>query len=265
MSFELAAFGWILLNGILGSVVSRNGKGASQTLDHGSRAVRWFYRYCLFWCCFLLSFFLSPPLVLMFVNVQAVRDSPEWVRAMTPLAYPVPLAIVFYWIGAKFKRTFVASSTSAVPPVSSMPPMPVVRSVPACSPPVRVEMDEDTKRLDPDDDEAIRTLARKHWAALQAASAGQGSLDDASGAMLAVLDRYVPSLPPAVGRRVCDIYAAECDLQAGLSLVQMELAAAQRAEAVVAETRRKKRFALIIFIMLLVPVIGMIAVLATRL
>lgn len=254
---------WIICSCLLGFVFSRNllRYPIEENLDHPARSTRYFYRYCLFCCCFLLSFFISPLVLVHLPYPRELRDAEQWVRGAAIVALLLPLATVLYWSFFKFKRRFVAkpalapySSATAMLP-ASLPPVP----------PMRIAMDEDTKRLDPNDDEAVRTLARKHWGAIQAAIEGRGDINEANIASTAVFDLYVPSLPPDVGRRVRDIYMAECDLQAGLGLVQMELAAAQRAEAVVAETRRKRRFALIIFVMLLVPVIGMIAVLATRL
>lgn len=217
---------WIICNCLLSFGCSRNLVlwPIEEHLDHPVRWVRYFYRYCLFWCCFSTSFFISPLVLVHLPYPRELGEAEQWVRGAAIIASLLPLAIVLYWSYFKFKRRFVAkpvlapcSSATAVLP-ASLPPVP----------PMRIAMDQDTIQLDTNDDEAIRALARKHWVAIDAASNGQGDVGDACGVQLAFLDKFVPSLPPAIGRHVRDIYVAECELQAGLGLVQMQLAAARR-------------------------------------
>lgn len=105
MGTNMIAISAILGSGIVGLLVLksvvRNGAG---TIDHASKPVRYFYRYASFGVCFLISFMVSPALFLQFLPTIDLRGSPEYVQSAAALSYPLPLAIVLYWLLAKLAR-----------------------------------------------------------------------------------------------------------------------------------------------------------------
>jgi hypothetical protein len=105
MGTSMIAISAILGSGIVGLLVLksviRNGAG---TLDHVSKPVRYFYRYASFGICFLISFMVSPALFLQFLPPFDLRESPEYAKSIAMLSYPLPLAIVLYWLLAKLAR-----------------------------------------------------------------------------------------------------------------------------------------------------------------
>jgi hypothetical protein len=105
MGINMIAISAILGSGLVGvfalKPVMRDGAG---TLDHASKPVRYFYRYASFGLCFLISFMVSPALFLQFLPLVDLRESPEYVQSAAALSYPLPLAIVLYWLLTKLAR-----------------------------------------------------------------------------------------------------------------------------------------------------------------
>ena len=79
---------------------------ASSTIDDSWTAFRYFNRLALFGFCFFWSW-VSSVVIAGFLPgdlAQAFRQSPESTQALLMLILPVPLAVVFYWVAAKWSR-----------------------------------------------------------------------------------------------------------------------------------------------------------------
>jgi len=68
---------------------------------------------------------------------------------------------------------------------------------------------ESRMQVDPNDPELIRELAKKHWDLINTALATDGDFTKASQPQIDFLDKYIPSLPPDVAKKVFEIYSEE--------------------------------------------------------
>jgi hypothetical protein len=64
-------------------------------------------------------------------------------------------------------------------------------------------------QVDPNDPELIRELAKKHWDLINTALATDGDFTIASQPQIDFLDKYIPSLPPDLAKKVFEIYSEE--------------------------------------------------------
>ena len=94
--------GW----GALGIIGMRSAlrSGASETIDSPGRFTRYWHRFWLLGFSFLFSFMITPAAVLQFLPEIDLRAEPEVVRLAVLLAYPIPLAALFFWLLVKASR-----------------------------------------------------------------------------------------------------------------------------------------------------------------
>jgi hypothetical protein len=123
MTLSSVAVAMILGWGVPGIIGMRSAlrSGASETIDNPSRFTRYWHRFWLLGFSFLFSFMITPAAVLQFLPEIDLRAEPELVRVAAVLAYPIPLAALFFWLLVKASRWAGRRLSASGPTIQASP------------------------------------------------------------------------------------------------------------------------------------------------
>ncbi len=76
---------------------------SSESTESNKFSTRFFYRYLIFWTNYMLSFMVTPAIIIkpIFGSLENISDD-QGVRAITYVLLSFPLAILLYWLERRF-------------------------------------------------------------------------------------------------------------------------------------------------------------------
>ena len=75
---------------------------SSEAMESNKAITRFVYRYLIFWTNYMISFMVTPAVIIVpiFGSLETISNE-EWVRAVAHVLLSLPMAILFFWLERK--------------------------------------------------------------------------------------------------------------------------------------------------------------------